>query len=267
MLIPARPVWWWTLLAVALISWLALLLCDLLQHAGAPPFSSPLFDVDTDRGVAECAGYAFLLTGAVSLVLAWRADRRRTVHCVLAMFLLVLLVDDMFEVHEYVGALVGERAGLRPIAGIGPPTLGSWAMWGMITGPFVLAFLLAWKHSCSLARRSALEVVRWLAVLLVFAVGVDALRPITGEYGLGWPDSVAYVLKLVEFTGEYVAFVGICAVALRLVLPVSDDGRSSDGDRAFQVQASAGYGTTTGSSAGTSRRRRPVTMPTDSPSR
>ena len=343
--ISARPFWWWTLLAVAFTSWLVLLLCDLLQHAGVPQFSSPLFDVDTDRGAAECVGYVLLLVGAVSLLLTWRGSRRRTVHCVLAVFLLTLLVDDMFEMHEYVGALVGERAGLRPIAGIGPPTLGSWAMWGMIIGPFILAFILTWEHSRPRVRRDALGVLRWLIVLLVFAVGVDALRPITGRYGLGWPDSVAYVLKLVEFTGEFVAFVGICVVSLRLALearttrrssvrahhagegalrrPRSGGGRSGGGrsgsgragtgrvgsgrtgssrtslrraddhhtvaawptdaawqagqagqgtflpeyDRSFQAQTSDGYGTTTGSSSGTRRRRRPVTMPTDSPSR
>lgn len=103
--------------------------------------------MDTDRGAAECLGYVLLLVGAVSLLLTRRGSRRRTVHCVLAVFLLTLLVDDMFEMHEYVGALVGERAGLRPIAGIGPPTLGSWAMWGMIIGPFILAFILTWEHS------------------------------------------------------------------------------------------------------------------------
>lgn len=275
--------------------------------------------MDTDRGAAECVGYVLLLVGAVSLLLTWRGSRRRTVHCVLAVFLLTLLVDDMFEMHEYVGALVGERPEFRPIVGIGPRTLGSWAMWGMIIDPFILAFILTWEQS-----RSRVRVSAWGAPLADRAAGLRGgrryaetdQRPVRA--GLAGQSRVR--AKLVEFTGEFVAFVGICVVSLRLALearttrgssvrahhvgegalrrPRSGGGRAgsrragddhtvaawptdaawqagqagqgaflSEYDRSFQAQTSDGYGTTTGSSSGTRRRRRPVTLPTDSPSR
>lgn len=217
----SRPRWWWAVLLLGVLSWLAFVAFDMLRRIDERDGSFPVlaywrFNADADRGFAETTGYLFVLVAAGALVYAWQWRRRSSVYAVLATILLVIVADDALEVHERGGSAVSRSLGWGPLLGVRAQDLGELTVWAMIAAPLGALFCIAWVFSDRDARRGAVKVVACLVVMLFFATVVDALGPATGSGGLDWHYRLRYALRLFEYSGEFLSMVAVCLASLRL---------------------------------------------------
>lgn len=178
-----------------------------------PAFLGVAWDVNTDAGVLEVVAGAQVVVAA-ALLLRCRFDGRRPpVLVVWACVLLLVVVDDLAQLHER-GSVALVAAGLPGVAGLPPREAGELATWGALALPAVVALVLAHRVSAVPARRAGLHVAAALALIACFSVVFDLGREAV-EHLL--PPAVPRMLGAVEATGETIGASVLLLVALHLV--------------------------------------------------
>lgn len=192
-------------------------------HSRLPVLKSTAFNIAHDLGLAESFGYVKLFW--IVLLLAWLGllGRRRS-YLPWALLFGYLLVDDMFGIHERVGAALVSAVGEDPerllFGGLRAQDAGELAISGAV-GLGLLA-LLTWGYLRGTARtratyRKLLLVTLILAVFGLVADGIATGIGVTGGLQL---------LHLLEDGGELLAVTGILGYVLILV-----DRAQNDPDR------------------------------------
>jgi hypothetical protein len=133
------------------------------------------FYVDTEGGFGECFQYAKLGVTAGLLLLIY-ARRRAPSYLALAVVFAYLLLDDAFQIHEFVGLHLVSRLGLAGLVGARPQDSGELIVMAA-TGSVLLAQLaLAYRASGTEDRRPVPVYLALLILLAFFGVFVDMLH-------------------------------------------------------------------------------------------
>lgn len=219
--------WMW---AVAFVSIDALLLLGNVVHLmrNDPDEPSTLFSAvewngDLDGSYIEIVGHAQLFAGAVMLLFV-SVIRRSASYGAWAATLVVLIADDIFQIHERYGASLVARFDLPALIGLRPQDLGElivWAVLGLVLGLFlVITYILAAPAD----RRHSRILFGCVCVLAVFAVVIDLLHIIVEPHV---PHVVALGLTLTETGGELMVMTLIVLVIYRITLLSSQQVVSS----------------------------------------
>jgi hypothetical protein len=156
--------------------------------------SSPLFSLDMDRGHAEF--YQYLKMFWVILLLIFMAFRSAPfLHLSWSALFLYLLLDDLLELHETLGAQVADMLVLQPVFGLRPIDIGELAVSLFFGGLLFGLILLAWLLSDKTSRKFSNKILILVAILAFFGVFLDMLDIVI--FGAG-----NSILNLLENWGE-----------------------------------------------------------------
>lgn len=155
-----------------------------------------------DGGYPELYGYAKQVFIAL-LCLGGYSRNRQPVLLALAFLFAVVGLDDSLALHEAIGGHLATTFGV-------PPSRGEPAGWAMLGVLPMLAVLAGYRHSDAGSRRNAEALLLAFAVLLFFAVGIDAVHGVVSR-SIGRFQTLFTVL---EDGGELLSLTVICAAAL-----------------------------------------------------
>lgn len=111
-----------------------------------------------------------------------------------------IIIDDSFELHENWGGALSDRFAIPHMLGVRGHDIGELMAWGLMGLPVLIALVFAWWFSSVHARRQAWVVIAGIALIAVFAAGVDMLTQ--ASYWWGWTVRQRYLLDLAESAGE-----------------------------------------------------------------
>ncbi|WP_324276184.1 hypothetical protein [Blastococcus brunescens] len=182
-------------------------------------FSSSVWNGYLDNSFPEMFGFAQLVGAVVALGFVW-SDRRAGVYLAWMVVLLVVLADDLLQLHERGGATLVGSLDLPAIAGLRAQDLGELAVWASFAVALAPALLVTHVRASPVDRRNSWIVSGGIAVLAVAGVVVDlldiALVPLV-------PAVVSTGVTVLETTGELVATtvlaVSAFAMAMRSAVP------------------------------------------------
>jgi hypothetical protein len=136
--------------------------------------SSPLFSLDMDRGHAEF--YQYLKMFWVILLLIFMAFRSAPfLHLSWSALFAYLLLDDMLELHETLGAQVADLLVLQPAFGLRAIDFGELAISLFFGGLLFGLILVAWLLSDKTSRQFSNSLFIMVVVLAFFGVLLDML--------------------------------------------------------------------------------------------
>lgn len=141
-----------------------------IYYARAPVLGW-MWHIGYDRSYLEIFGYLkmILIIGLLATVLA----RRRPIYLALIIIFVFVLLDDSLEVHETLGARIAEGLALRPFAGLRPVDFGELLFWASAAVVLLSVAAIGLARTAGRDRANGLLLLGALAVLAVFAVGVD----------------------------------------------------------------------------------------------
>lgn len=210
---PPRPTVRQLLLAALLVD-LVLVAGDVAHHLAwdrgvLPYFRWAKWRADLDLSFAELFGYLQVAGSVLLLVLVLRRTRQPAVGA-WALVLATIVADDALMIHERGGeALVGLLS-LPAVAGLRPADLGELLTWALLGS--VLLVVLLWAHlrSGPDARRRSWQLGGAIALLAVFAVGLDMVEiALEGVVSPGLGTALTYI----ESWGELVSMTVLLALA------------------------------------------------------
>lgn len=156
--------------------------------------TSPLFSLDMDRGHAEF--YQYLKMFWVVVLLIFMAVRRAPfLHLSWAALFVYLLLDDMLELHENLGAQVADMLMLQPGFGLRPVDYGELGVSLFFGGLLFALILVAWLLSDKMSRQFSNRLFIMVGALAFFGVFLDMLDIVI--FGAGQS-----ILNLLENWGE-----------------------------------------------------------------
>ena len=199
---------------VACVAAIVGLLLTYERHArGAPGFADERWDLDLDRSYIEVAGYAFVLAAAV-LLLALFARRGAPVYAGWATGFVILVADDALELHERAGRWLDGNLDVIDPPGLRVVDLGELAFWAGAGAIVSVVLVATHRRSCRSAQQHSYRLAALMALLMVFAVGVDMLHILVKS--LLDAHRVDLVLISLEAAGEAGVMAGLAAYALHL---------------------------------------------------
>lgn len=157
--------------------------------------------------IGQERGYVEMWEGVVgsvtvALLLACFARRRQEVHLGLAALFVLVVGDNLLQLHERAGVLVARALGRDEMSLA--RHAGELAALLLMGASAAGAFLATYRRSDAAARRSALAGLGVVATLAFFAVGVDAAHALVSALTPLSPGADA-AFTLVEDGGETVA--------------------------------------------------------------
>jgi hypothetical protein len=183
----------------------ALLLADLvfiilhMGHSLTPYFANLQFNIEVDKGYAE--RYQYLKYLGIIFIFAGLCIKRRTLVFVpWALLFGYFLLDDGWQMHERLGAWIGEEISFTPPFGLRKVDMGELVV--AITAGLILlpSFLLAYHFTSSSVKKIFHDLLILLALLLSFAIGVDMVHAaFTGS------PRMELILGVIEDGGELIA--------------------------------------------------------------
>jgi hypothetical protein len=180
-----------------------------ILHVFTPLLPENLYSISRDRGYAEFFQFTKELWIAVLfLVLALR--QRNLLYFIFSLLFTYFLLDDSFEFHEQVGALLAETLHLQPIFGLRAIDMGELLVSAVFGGLFVAAIAITYIMSDLATRRIANQVILMVVVLTLFGVLLDMAEIITENR------AVSEVLKIFEEGGEMLVMSVITWFAFHL---------------------------------------------------
>lgn len=148
-----------------------LLVASLAHRHGYGPFTDARWNVDMDRSYIEWLGYLQLLVAAGLLLSVARLTA--TVYAAWAGALAVVALDDALEWHERGGKWLDRNWTIPEPPGLRTQDVGELITWAILGACVTIILVLAHRRSTRAARRDSLRLAGLIAVLMVFAVGVD----------------------------------------------------------------------------------------------
>jgi hypothetical protein len=180
-----------------------------LAHVTTPVFQDPRFSLELERGFAEV--YQYLKEYWAALLLLLIGVRRRTpVFVAWAVLFGYLLADDAFAVHERLGREIATGLALGDGWPVQGHDVGEVLVAGAVGALALAAIGLTHARSEPAARQASGRLLRWLALLAFFGVGVDALHQMFD------PGVWHTVLGVVEDGGEMAVMTAIVWLAAGL---------------------------------------------------
>lgn len=189
-----------------------------MQSADVISAVPEMLKVTTDRALPEDFNYA--KWAVIVIALLWIALRDRWLPALIwSLVFSMILTDDSFQVHEYLGAWISDDLRLQTTLFLFGSDLGEimvFVAMGLIA--VILTVLLLTRHG----QASATVSVRYFAILIAlgfFGVGIDAVHQVISHFldGASGGKLVSGVLGLAEDGGEMI--VASFAAALTLAPP------------------------------------------------
>jgi hypothetical protein len=172
-----------------------------LAHINTPVFSDPRFSLEVERGFGEVFQYLKEYWAALLLLLSGVRQRAPLLVVWSALFG-YLLIDDAFEVHERLGAMIAQRFQL-PDTMVRGRDVGEVLVAAAVGGLGLVAIAVAHFRSGRRARRASGRLLGLVALLAGVGVGVDFLHQMVGRGA--W----ATVLGALEDGGELLVMTAI----------------------------------------------------------
>jgi hypothetical protein len=135
------------------------------------------FSLMQDRGYAEIFNFLKLAFVASMLAAVWKA-RRQALYVALACLYVIILADDALCLHEAGGELLYAWIAANTSLGVHIQDLGELVTWASLAAIAIPGLAHAWRQSHPKDRRIGFGFIACLALLAVFAVGVDMLHAI-----------------------------------------------------------------------------------------
>ncbi|WP_150307189.1 hypothetical protein [Planctomonas psychrotolerans] len=188
-----------------------------------PVFAKPAWNGDGDGSHIEMLGHIQLVAAAVILVFLC-IGRRVMVYGAWAAIVIALVIDDLFQVHERVGADLVTTFDLPALIGLRAQDLGELLTWAGLAGILGVLLLVAHLRAPLPDRRNSLLLAVLTVFLAVFAVGVDQAHVIIQPHVPLWIDTA---LTLTETAGE---LLGMTLILIAVhTMAVRPRGRTTHG--------------------------------------
>ncbi len=181
-------------------------------HVWTPWFAAYSFGIDVDGGLAEIYQYLkqFWLAACLGIVFL---QTRRWAFVGWALFFGLLLLDDLLQIHERVGGVLGPKLGIPPAFGIRTKDYGEIA-WALALGLCAVGMVtMTFRSGGQMARRVSADLLCLLGALALFAVFFDTLHTMSHFRA----PALAPVLTLVEDGGEMIVVSAIAAYAFNVM--------------------------------------------------
>ncbi|MEN5075386.1 hypothetical protein ABE437_16335 [Isoptericola cucumis] len=177
---------------------------DLLYRLGDGVAADPAspWKIDEDRSFAELAACAAMLAAAALLAHRTRSVPRSSVLGAWAGVLLLVVADDLLQIHETAGGALASALDLGPAGGLDPQGWGELAVWGALGVVSLAALVVTYLRSGVPARKVSWWLLGCVGVLGVGAVGVDMAAIVVEPHVAG---NVSWVVAMLESSGELVA--------------------------------------------------------------
>ncbi len=185
--------------------------------ADDPVFANAAWDGDVDQSYIENFGHVQVIAAIVMLAFLLR-QRVVMVLVAWASILVVLVIDDLFMVHERVGELLVNQLTLPSFAGVRGQDLAELLVWAALVVPLGIVLVIGHIRAGSADRRDSRALFFAVAVLALFAVVLDTVSHPIGE--LVTPQ-IGTLITLVETAGELIAMSVILIVVHRMTLRAS----------------------------------------------
>ena len=177
------------------------------------PFrSQAVWNGGADGSLVELWGLLQLSVAAVLLMLLARRAPGRRVLAVWGAVLLVMVVDDLFRLHERAGALLALERWASALSAAGGQELGGLLFWAVVGAVLGAALVRTYTTSAAPARRAALLLLTATAPFGAVAVGYVLLS----AFGGGLVDGLSgFVLVDVRVTAKLLTMTACLVLALR----------------------------------------------------
>jgi hypothetical protein len=186
-------------------------------HAWSPWLSGPHFSLESENGLASIYQYIKQVWLAGCLALAFLQTRSLAVVGWTLLFTFLLL-DDVLQLHERIGAMLAAALNLPSLFGLRPDDLGELCVAAVIGCVALGMVVVALRRGGSEAREFSADLMCLLAALALFGVCFDMLHTIT----VFRAPSVAEVFSMIEDGGEMLVISVITAYVFDLT---SNGGR------------------------------------------
>jgi hypothetical protein len=200
---------------------LALISIDLFfvaVHAAHTIYASIYFDrvpvlgwmwhIGYDRSYLEIFGYLKMMVIIGLLIAMLRRDR--PVYLALAIIFVFALLDDSLEIHETLGARIADGLALRPFAGLRLVDFGELLFWASAGVVLLSLAAIGVVRTAGRDRANGLLLLGALAVLMVFAVGVDMAHVVVDNLFRG----ADLLFTVIEEGGQQITLSLTCGLAI-----------------------------------------------------
>ena len=167
------------------------------------------WNIGTDSSYAEMFGYlkSMLIVFLLILVLQMR---KRLIYLAFLLIFAFVLLDDALQVHERLGLRIEEALALQRFDVLMRIDPGQLLVWTMIGVPLLAFTVAALVRSPEEDRRNGILLMGALAVLALFAVGVDLAHVVLKRAFRGAND----LFIVIEDGGEQIALSLICCLMI-----------------------------------------------------
>lgn len=211
----------WTTLVVLLLITALLLAGNVMHNLGGGSedgvmgvFAPIAWEGDFDGSHIEVWGHILMLAaGVVLLVLS--VVHRASVFAAWALVSIVIVIDDLFHIHEKGGEYLAVAWELQPAFRLRDVDFGELIVWAAIGTVLLIPLVIGHLRANKWTRRQSWTLLGLLALLAVFAVGVDMLIIM-----IYWdvPRFVIRLLALTETAGEIVPMALYLTFVIKLAL-------------------------------------------------
>jgi hypothetical protein len=180
-----------------------------ILHVFTPLLPENLYSLSQDRSYSEFFQFTKELWIAV-LFFAALIKQRRLLYLAFSLLFAYFLVDDSFEFHEQVGALLADTLHLQPLFGLRAIDMGELLISAIFGGLFLAAIGITYLMAGTETRRVANQIILMVVILTLFGVLLDMVEIIIENSG------AREVVKIFEEGGEMLVMSVITWFAYRL---------------------------------------------------
>ncbi|NLX18549.1 MAG: hypothetical protein GXY53_04590 [Desulfobulbus sp.] len=187
-----------------------------------PVFKSPFLDIilnlEEDRGYAEMFQYLkYCWVVVLLLFITWK--KKTWQYSAWVPLFLYFLVDDFFQIHEWVGSIFATQFSFVPPFGLRLEDIGELTASVVAGGVLFIPLVLAYKSGSTVFRKVSHDLALLIFLLVCFAVGVDMVH---GAIDMGW--KVSFILGVIEDGGELLSMSLIVWYIFLQAVRVDSDG-------------------------------------------
>lgn len=218
--LPPKTMVWLCLLIVLCIDVLFLIanvahrLGDGAEEGALGVFAPDAWEGDHDGSHVEIWGHIQLFAASVLLVVLARVHRSMLLGA-WGFALLVIVIDDLLQLHEELGEYLAETLRLPMVMGLRAVDLGELITWLLLAGVILPPLVVGYLRANAWERRQSWVFVGILVVLVIFAFGLDMAAIIVKDHV---PGPAMAGLALLETFGEIIPMSLFFAFAVKLAL-------------------------------------------------
>lgn len=177
-------------------------------------FAPVAWEGDYDGSHIEVWGHIQLFAAAAILAVLARSYRSFLLGA-WGFALFVVVVDDLFQIHEDVGEVFAEMFGFNAAFGLRPEDFGELLTWAVLGVLVLVPLVIGYVKAGAWERRQSWIFVAILILLAVFAIGLDMLAIMLQGHV---PGPVLRAVALAETAGEIIPMSLFLAFTIKLAL-------------------------------------------------